>query len=244
MSQAGFRRVKTPRAFEEIAKQIRSELSSGRLRVGDRLPAERDLAEQFGVSRNTLREALRSLEHAGLLRLKKGVTGGSYIQESTGEAVISGLNDMYALGAIQPKDLTEARIIISTEVARLACARRTKEDLDKLEKNIAAAEAATDEGDMHRRAEVNYEFHRLLARATGNPVLIIVSDALVAATRSFVDAIGYQLNSYVLPSRWRMLAALKARDADAAANEMKAMLVRLQRFHLARYKQSEGKRVS
>ena len=242
MTSAGFRRVKTPRAFEEIAKQIRSELSSGRLRVGDRLPAERNLAEQFGVSRNTLREALRSLEHAGLLRLKKGVTGGSYIQESTGEAVISGLNDMYALGAIQPKHLTEARVIISTEVARLACARRTKEDLAKLEENITAAEEATASGDLERRAEVNYEFHRLLARATGNPVLIIITDALMAATRSFIEAIGYQLNTYVLPSRRRLLAALQARDAEAAANEMKGMLVRLQRFHLARFKENAGKR--
>src|SRR5581483_1590615 len=61
-----FRPVRTPRAFEEIADQIRRELSKRRLRAGDRLPPERTLAEQFGVSRNTLREALRSLENAGL----------------------------------------------------------------------------------------------------------------------------------------------------------------------------------
>lgn len=241
MSSVDFRRVKTPRAFEEIAKQIRKELSSGRLRVGDRLPAERSLAEQFGVSRNTLREALRSLEHAGLLRLKKGVTGGSYVKESTGEAVIAGLNDMYHLGAIQPLHLTEARIIIGTEVARLACARRTKEDLANLEKNVDASELATESGDLERRAEINYEFHRLLARATKNPVLIILTDALMETTRSFVNAIGYWPNSYVLQSRRRLLAALHARDAEAAADEMKRMLTRIQRFHLARFKESANR---
>ena len=244
MTEVGFRRVKTPRAFEEIAKQIRRELSTGRLRIGDRLPAERSLAEQFGVSRNTLREALRSLEHAGLLRLKKGVTGGSYIKESTGEAVIAGLSDMYRLGAIQPLHLTEARIIIGTEVARLACARRTRIDLATLEKNVADAADATASGDMRQRAEINHEFHRLLARATRNPVLIILTDALMEMTRAFVDAIGYQPNPFVLPSRRRLLAALHARDADAAAKEMKRMLLRLQRTHLARFKESTKVRMT
>lgn len=241
MTSVAFRRVKTPRAFEDITEQIRRELSSGRLRAGDRLPSERDLAEQFGVSRNTLREALRWLEYAGLLRQKKGVTGGSYIKESTGEVVVAGLSDMYNFGAIQPKHLTEARTIIGTEVARLACARRSKEDLAALERNVAEAEAATEAGDVDRRAEINYEFHRLLARATRNPVLIILTDALMQMTRRFIDAIGYQPNRYVLPSRRRLLAALHAGDAEAAAKEMATMLKRLQRFHLARF-EAQGKK--
>ena len=70
--------VKMPRAFEEIAAQIRGELAAGRLKSGERLPAERDLAVRFGVSRNTLREALRSLENAGLLQFRKGATGGAW----------------------------------------------------------------------------------------------------------------------------------------------------------------------
>ena len=68
------------------------------------------LAQQFGVSRNTLREALRSLENAGLLRLQKGASGGAFVRESTGDAIITGLRDMFHLGAIQPEHLTEARV--------------------------------------------------------------------------------------------------------------------------------------
>ena len=75
-SETAFRRVQVARAFEDIARQIREELLQGRLRPGDRLPAERELAVQFGVSRNTLREALRSLEIAGLITLRKGAAGG------------------------------------------------------------------------------------------------------------------------------------------------------------------------
>ncbi|MBS0335859.1 MAG: FadR family transcriptional regulator [Proteobacteria bacterium] len=231
----GFRPVAGKRAFEEIAEQIRAQLSKQTLRVGDRLPAERQLAEQFHVSRNTLREALRSLEIAGLLELKKGAAGGAFIREGGGGAAVAGLADLYHMGTIRPQHLTEARILIGTEVARLACARRTKEDLLALQKNVEEAEAATAAGDVDHRAQVNYEFHRLLARAAKNPVLIILTDAMMEMTRHFVESVGYMPNRYVMPSRRRLLACLAAKDGEAAAKEMKGLLQRLQRFHLAAY---------
>ena len=225
----------TRRAFEEIAAQIRGRLERQALRAGDRLPPERELAGQFHVSRNTLREALRSLEIAGLLELRKGATGGAFIKEGGGDAAVAGLADLYHLGTIRPQHLTEARIVIGTEVARLACARRSKEDLFALEANVAAAEAATAEGDVRQRAEINYEFHRLLARAARNPVLIVLTDALMEMTRHFVESIGYMPNKYVMPSRHRLLDCLRRKDGEAAAKEMEVMLRRLQRFHLAAY---------
>ena len=239
MATTGFRPVATRRAFEEITAQIRDQLARQSLKTGDRLPPERNLADQFGVSRNTLREALRSLEIAGLLELKKGATGGAFIREGGGDAVVAGLSDLYRLGNIRPEHLTEARILIGTEVARLACARRTAMDLKALEANVAEADAASRAGNLARRAEVHYEFHSLLARAAKNPVLIILTDALMEMTRHFVEAVGYQPNPYVMPSRKRLLTALRAKDGDAAAKEMASMLKRLQRFHLARYEASK-----
>ena len=241
MAGTAFRPVATRRAFEEITAQIRAQLARQGLRTGDRLPPERDLADQFGVSRNTLREALRSLEIAGLLELKKGATGGAFIREGGGDAVVAGLSDLYRLGNIRPEHLTEARILIGTEVARLACARRTAADLEALEQNVAEAEAASKAGDLGRRAEIHYEFHSLLARAAKNPVLIILTDALMEMTRHFVEAVGYQPNPYVMPSRKRLLAALRTKNGEAAALEMATMLKRLQRFHLARY-EAAGKK--
>jgi len=229
-----FRPVATRRAFEEIASQIRGRLARQALRAGDRLPPERELAGQFHVSRNTLREALRSLEIAGLLELRKGATGGAFIKEGGGDAAVAGLADLYHLGAIKPEHLTEARIVIGTEVARLACARRTKEDLAALEANVTAAEDATRRGDVVQRAHVNYEFHRLLARAARNPVLTVITDALMEMTRHFVESVGYMPNRYVMPSRRRLLQHLRAKDGEGAALEMESMLKRLQRFHLAR----------
>ena len=127
-------------------------------------------------------------------------------------------------------------------MARLACARRTAADLKALEANVSEAEAATKAGDPGRRAEIHYEFHSLLARAAKNPVLIILTDALMEMTRHFVEAVGYQPNPYVMPSRKRLLAALRAKDGEAAAKEMASMLKRLQRFHLALYEETREKR--
>src|SRR5260370_42246641 len=76
-----FQPIHVRRTFEEICERIREQLALGVLKPGDKLPRERDLAEQLGVSRNVLKEALRSLEMAGLLRLQKGVQGGGFLRD-------------------------------------------------------------------------------------------------------------------------------------------------------------------
>jgi DNA-binding FadR family transcriptional regulator len=114
--------------------------------------------------------------------------------------------------------------------------------LAAIEANIAASAAMAD--DLPRRVEINYEFHRLLARAAKNPVLIILTDALIELTRQFIDKIGYQANPYVLPSRRRMLTYLRNRDGERAAREMEAHLKRLQRNYLERVGKVIPKRTS
>jgi len=235
-----FRRIRTQRAFEEIAEQIRGELVSRRLRAGDRLPAERALAEQFGVSRNTLREALRSLENSGLLRLQKGATGGAFVRESTGDAIITGLRDMFHLGAIRPAHLTEARVMIESIAVRVACERATPEDIDALNANIASAErAAREKIDFYHQAAIHLEFHRILARATKNPVMVIVMEALIDVMQHFIRAIGQKRNPWVIPSRRRFMKHFAAGDSDAAVAEMEQHLERLNRHYLSLLKEKD-----
>jgi len=235
-----FRRIRTPRAFEEIADQIRKELSARRLRAGDRLPPERVLAEQFGVSRNTLREALRSLENAGLLRLQKGATGGAFVRESTGDAIITGLRDMFHLGAIQPEHLTEARVLIESIAVRVACERASTEDIEALNANIAAAEnAARAKIDFFDQAAIHLEFHRIIARATKNPVMMIVMEALIDVMQHFIRAIGPKRNPWVVPSRRRFMKHFEAGETEQAVAEMEQHLERLNRYYLALLKEKD-----
>lgn len=234
VSAAKFQVIRSARAFEEIAQQIRTELAQGRLKVGTRLPSERALSEQFGVSRNTLREALRSLEHAGLIRLQKGATGGAFISGRSGDAIATGLMDMYHMGAIQPEQLTEARIWLESILVREACVRATPADIEALSSNIDAAEEATRKDDFPARAATNLEFHRILARMTGNPIMVIVMNGVLNVLAEFIGQVGHYENAYVLPSRRRFVKHLAARDSDAAVAEMESILKRLQRSYLSK----------
>ncbi|MBO9641645.1 MAG: FadR family transcriptional regulator [Pseudacidovorax sp.] len=228
-----FQAVRSARAFEEIADQIRTELAEGRLKVGSRLPAERALAVQFGVSRNTLREALRSLEHGGLVRLQKGASGGAFISEGSGLAITTSLMDLYHIGTITPAHLTEARIWLESVIVREACSRATPADLEALRNNVEAAAQATKDGDFQRRAEMHLDFHRILARMTGNPLMVLMMDSLMAVLSRFIQTLGEYENAFVLPSRKRFLKHMEARDADAAVAEMEASLKRLQKGYLS-----------
>jgi GntR family transcriptional regulator, transcriptional repressor for pyruvate dehydrogenase complex len=230
----GFRRVQVARAFEDIASQIRGELSEGRLRAGDRLPPERELASQFGVSRNTLREALRSLEISGLISLRKGASGGAFVKDSNGDVVVTSIRDMLTLGAVTPEQITEARIWIESAIVRAACERRTAEDIDALSANLTAAADAIRRKDFYTRAEAHLEFHMILARTTRNPIMAVVMEALIGIMRQFIHTIGPQQDSdYVLPSRRRFMRHLEARDAEGAVGEMERHLKRVNRNYLA-----------
>ncbi|GAP37919.1 GntR family transcriptional regulator [Piscinibacter sakaiensis] len=231
---ATFQAVRSTRAFEEIASQIRNELAEGRLKVGSRLPSERALAEQFGVSRNTLREALRSLEHAGLIRLLKGASGGAFISERSGDAIVTGLFDLYHVGTIRPEQVTEARIWLESIIVREACTRATVEDLAALNRNIDEAEEAAARGDFPLRASKHIDFHRILVRITHNPIMIIVMDGVLDVLHHFVRTIGEYQNAFVLPSRRRFMKHMEEGDVEAAVAEMESSLKRLQRAYLSK----------
>jgi DNA-binding FadR family transcriptional regulator len=239
VSALGFAPIAPQRAFEEIATQIRDLVASGKLRPGDRLPAERDLSVKFNVSRNTLREALRALELSGMIELRKGATGGAFVLPGSSGVVVNGLRDLYHLGAITPQHLTEARIWLSAIVVRVACERLTEEDLLALERNVQAAAAAQKAGNFGARADLHREFHKLLAAATRNPILEITMEGVMEVMRQFVQGIGPSENPYTLPSRRRLLKHLRARDADAAVAEMSKFLERLQAQYLDLWSQRQ-----
>lgn len=219
------------RAFESIAREIRSEIGRRKLKPGDRLPTERDLAEQLGVSRSTVREAIRSLENSGLLTLKRGPGGGAIVSDGGGAAVAVGLSDLMTLGVISPDHLAEARVILGTSVARLACARRTFGDLEALTRNIDVSEAAAAGLEEEIRVKANLDFHRLLANATKNPALIVLTNAVLAINRSIGLVAGAPPNRTAIVFRRRLMQHIESRDADAAALEMERYLQYLQRFY-------------
>lgn len=208
------------RTFEDVATQIREQIAQGALREGDKLPPERALAEALGVSRNTVREALRSLEYAGLLAQRPGSAGGAFIANGGVDVIRSAFDGLMRMGSISAPDLIEARIMVGREVAFLACERYDEADFAGFVENVEATKRAAEAGDMRVRAQHSLAFHGLLAQATRNPVLVIMSTVLTDITQHFIRVIGAMPNEFVISSRERMLEHLRQRNGQHAADEM------------------------
>lgn len=223
---------KPKRAYEEVAHHVRLMLSAGELKMGDRLPAERVLSKQLRVSRSALREALRTLEMSGLLEMKMGKSGGAFISNGNAKKVASSMADLLRLGDISLAHLTEARLLIENVVVRVACERATESDYLALEANAKAASDLFDKGMMSEKTDMNIEFHNALARATRNPVLILMMETLTDVLRAFAHELGSETTRTGLHSRKRFLKAMRARDTQAAVHEMERNLTRVHRHYL------------
>jgi GntR family transcriptional repressor for pyruvate dehydrogenase complex len=226
-------KVRTRRAFEEVALQIRGQLSNGALVPGDKLPSERELAEQFQLSRNTVREALRSLEMAGILEFRKGMYGGAFVRDAHGGAVVAGFSDMFRLGMFNPGHLKEARMLVSVAVTRAACHLATAEDLHALRVNVEAGEEAIARHDTVERVRLGLDFHRLLAAASGNPIMVILMDALMTIQSQLIELLGPSPDEMIMPSRRRIYDLIEARDEEGAAHEMGRNIDALHERYLA-----------
>lgn len=215
-----FKRVQVDRAADHIARQIREQISQGRLKPGAKLPAERALAVELGVSRNTLREGVRALEQAGLVQLRKGAQGGIFVREDNSGFIAAGLLDLYRLGGITPRQLIQAHIWIAPVLVREACRLATPDDIALLNRNIDAAETAHAAGEFEKKFLLNHEFQRMVARLTRNPIMAVLVDGMMQVMVEFIVRIGRQDTAYILPSRRRFMEHFAQGDAEAAAREM------------------------
>ena len=228
-----FQPIQVRRAFEEICDRIRARIAAGLLKPGDKLPAERELAQQLGVGRNALREALRSLEIAGIVRLQKGAKGGAFIREGDAGRMDEVVRDMLSLGSISVAELTESRIHIQDLVVRLACERATRAELDALAANIERTERMTADGLYLERVECSREFYRLLAAATHNQVLAMMVHSITEILMQFVYvrvSAGGKPQPKLVEKRRAFLDALRQRDAETATRLMRLHLISVHRL--------------
>ncbi len=226
-----FQPLKSRRSHEDITLYLRELILGGQLKPGDKLPAERELAEQLGVGRHTLREGLRRLEATGLLEVKRGKFGGTFVRSGQLEGISGRITDMLKMGNVSYTSVIEARIHFSEVVVRVACERHTQEDAEALVRNIEEAESLFAARRLVEKTEKNIEFHDLLAQATKNPTLVILMQSLTSMARYFARAIGPDPASITVRSRRIFMKAFLERDADAAVKEMRASLLQLQSVH-------------
>ena len=222
-----FEPVATARISSAIVDQIRELIGSGRLGAGDRLPSERELAEQFGVSRVTVRDALRSLEAVGLLRIKVGANGGAFLRAPSSEDAGRGMSDMLLMAELSPEDVAEARLVLELNTVMLAVRRAEPEDIEALRSicERSAALVARGEYDVH----LSWDFHERLAAATHNPAPEMIHHAFrgsLSMARARAREPSSLAHRRTVEEHTELVDALEARDVERARAVLAHHLVR------------------
>lgn len=223
LEDMAYQTLHSERLYERIVEQIENQILASKLKLGEQLPPERDLAEQFGVSRTAVREAIKTLSQKGLVAVQHG--RGTFISNQTPQAVRHSLDLMIKIGANDgSRGLVEVREMLEPEIAALAAKRAQKEQLDAARAAVAAMDDAMH--DANRFVESDLDFHLALAEATQNPVFPILIDSIVDLLREQRKRIartrgGLERGQF---HHKKILRAVEQRDADVAREAMRTHL--------------------
>jgi GntR family transcriptional repressor for pyruvate dehydrogenase complex len=222
------------KAYEQVADQLRELIVGGQLARGERLPNENTLAHEFGVSRATVREALRLLAAQNLIRTAKGAGGGSYVTlpsvDHISEFLHASINLLTEAQDVSLEEFLEARELLEVPAARLAAERRSSRDVELLREAIPREplSLATQEQFVY-----NKEFHNVIIVACGNTLIAIAAQPIftVLQTNLARSTLGTRFHRSINEHHRGIVAAIEAGDADAAGGEMLAHLEFLRPFY-------------
>lgn len=218
--------VRSSRLYEQIVQQVEDSIHKGALKPGDQLPPERELAQQFGVSRTAVREAVKALHEKGLVEAYPG--RGTFITDGTSYSMRQSLDRMVKVGQAEGSAfLAEVRAILEPEIAALAAIRADAEDLSSMREQVAVMDGACKDPDAFIEADL--DFHLALAEAAANPIILSLIDSIVGLLREQRMGI-FQVEGG--PERGqhhhkKILKAIELRDPTGAREAMKAHLVQV-----------------
>lgn len=232
-----FESAKTSKVSQNIVDQIRKAIFNGILKPGDKLPSDKELIDNFGVSKGSLREALRSLEVLGLLEIRQGAQGGAFITEVDTEKAKEGFSNFFIFRNLSLKNLFDVRLILESHIAETVAPVITDDDLRQLAKIIQETrDALQDDRPMNYR-DREVSFHLIIANATRNPLLIFLLDyveTLLLDAKKILEP-GRDFSQKVLEAHERIYKALAARNVKQAKKaivsdikEVEAALLKLQ----------------
>lgn len=225
-----FDNIKRLSLYEEVAGILRDAIISRRYRPGEALPSELDLSGQFGVSRNVVREAIRSLQSKGFLETRRGPKGGSFVSKFDQSTLAENLSNLIALGYVSISHLVQARMYLEPEVMRLAALNATPDDFAAIDCILKESDEAGERKDDDRRITLNTAFHRSIGRACGNPFFAVLIDTIMDFTEEFVKSRNinpYRSDVHKPGEHKEIVKAIKNRDAAKAFNLAKEHIGRL-----------------
>ncbi len=221
-----YKAVRTSRLYEQIVEQIEQSILKGVLKPGDQLPAERELAQQFGVSRTAVREAVKTLREKGLVEAYSG--RGTFVTDGTSQAIRQSLDLLIKIGQQEGSThLAELRQILEPEIAALAATRIEEQLVATMREAVAVMDRSLRDPDAYIEADL--DFHLALAEAAGNPLVLSLIDSIVGLLREQRMGIFYVEGG---PERGqfhhkRIFQAIEKRDPDAAREAMRGHLTQV-----------------
>ena len=207
--------AKRRRAYEKVADAIRGQILAGELKKGQKIPPERDLSNGFGVSRVVVREAIRTLEMAGILSVRKGSKGGTFVNDDYDKPLVTSIRNLLWGGSISLDHLFEIRLLLEPPAAALATQRAEKNEIDALEDLLTQTEKLRDDALSLRKG--NLEFHRRLVSLAGNPLLTaLCQTVLKLLVESMQDRLDLSISLNVLSFHWLVLKAVREGKPELA----------------------------
>ncbi|MDF2671744.1 MAG: GntR family transcriptional regulator [Clostridiales bacterium] len=215
--------IKNTKVYEQVIEQIKRMIMDGTLKKGDKLPTERDLAEQLQVSRASVREALTALDVIGLVESRHGA--GNYIRENFENSLFEPMSMMFLLEKGTPLEILELRQVLEVEAAVLAAARINDDEVQTLGEVVHEMKTCTDED---RSVVLDKEFHFSIAKASKNLLIINILQVISQLIDEFIKDSRKKIlmvkdNRVKLTKQHeRLYNALKNRDRDEARKAMAA----------------------
>lgn len=215
-----FRVIERKRVSDVVVDQIKQLLLDSKLNIGDRLPPERQLAKQLGVSRVPVREALFSLSNSGFLKIKRGAGGGIFVAEPSIEPYAEFFTLMLQMGKASVQDLTEARLFLEPNVARLATERATSEDLKNIDESISEYEKRVSQDAPRSLGDMT--FHVRVAEASKNIVMVLTIKGLMGLLYKTVKDLGLSREDKQksVNTHRKIFEAMRASDSRSASELM------------------------
>ena len=228
-SEVLFTPVMRKRTFEEVFEKIKHSILNGTLKPGVRLPSETQLAHQFSVGRQTVREALRILELSGFISIRKGGNGGPIVSDTVLTKIGDLFIDAIRLKRISIKELTVARISIEKVILNFAFDHIEDSDIKKLQENIVKTKGKI--ASQIHPFEQNCQFHLLLAKATKNHLFVIVLESMMAILTDILARLKPDLRTANNTLRYheKILNAIKSADRDEAITLLEDHLMEVEK---------------
>jgi DNA-binding FadR family transcriptional regulator len=211
-----FTPIESKRTFEEISSKVKNLIFDGTLKPGDKLPSEQELAKQFGVGRQSVREALRLLELSGFVSIQKGYGGGPVVKDTISTQIRNLYLDAFRMEKITVEEFTSARSVIEKAILNEVIDKADESDIKGIRANLAEAEELIANKKM--ATDENFDFHALLAKASKNKVFIILERSINAIHRNLRSrsTADYKTTRNAVKAHQKILDAIINKDREKA----------------------------